>query len=92
MPDISQEELDELRARAGRTEQAEAAEKTARTEQAQAAAKDQAPTGEYLVPHRALLADGTVHDYEGAHPTHVSKTGDGGREVLVPVMAVYPTA
>lgn len=48
------------------------------------------PTGsdevdvEQLQPSRALLADGSTHDYRGAHPSHVDN-GTG----RIPVMAVY---
>ena len=41
-------------------------------------------SAEQLVASRALLGDGTTHDYIGAHPTHVDK-GAGP----VPVMGVY---
>jgi hypothetical protein len=41
-------------------------------------------TPDQLVSSRALLADGTLHDYLGAHPTHVDN-GAGP----VPVMACY---
>lgn len=39
---------------------------------------------EQLTPSRALLADGSTHDYRGAHPSHVDN-GAGP----VPVLAVY---
>jgi hypothetical protein len=39
---------------------------------------------EQLQASRALLADGTTHDYRGAHPSHVDN-GAGP----VPVLAVY---
>jgi hypothetical protein len=39
---------------------------------------------EQLTQSRALLADGSTHDYAGAHPTHVDN-GDG----RVPVITVY---
>jgi hypothetical protein len=39
---------------------------------------------ELLVRSRALLGDGTTHDYIGAHPTHVDN-GHGP----IPVMGVY---
>jgi hypothetical protein len=41
---------------------------------------------EQLTPSRALLGDGTLHDYIGAHPTHID-TGHG----IVPVIAWYNT-
>jgi len=41
-------------------------------------------SADQLVPSRALLGDGTTHDYVGAHPTHVDH-GAGP----VPVMGVY---
>lgn len=37
-----------------------------------------------LTRSRALLADGTLHDYVGAHPTHVDN--GAGR---VPVLSVF---
>lgn len=39
---------------------------------------------EQLVKSRALLADGSTHDYVGGHPTHVDN-GSG----RVPVLAAY---
>lgn len=39
---------------------------------------------EQLVKSRALLANGSTHDYPGAHPTHVDN-GDG----KVPVLTAY---
>lgn len=39
---------------------------------------------EQLVKSRALLADGTTHDYPGGHPTHVDS--GAGR---VPVLTAY---
>ena len=39
---------------------------------------------EQLTSSRCLLADGSTHDYRGAHPSHVD-TGAGP----VPVLAVY---
>jgi hypothetical protein len=39
--------------------------------------------------HHLHLADGTVTDGTGAVPTHVSRTGDDGREVRVPVTYAY---
>ena len=53
--------------------------------QAQAEASAAGEVGpEQLVPSRALLANGQLHDYIGAHPTHVD-TGAG----VVPVLAVH---
>lgn len=58
----------------------------------QAQANGAAATGsgevlpEQLVRSRALLGDGTTHDYIGAHPTHVDN--GAGR---VPVMGWYNT-
>jgi hypothetical protein len=75
MAEISDEELAQLRAKAAQADAPRPAE--------------DAPKRERLVPHRALLADGTVHEYAGAHPTHVAKRDTDGREQLVPVLSVY---
>ena len=54
---------------------------------AQQAAEESANSPRFGVMSRALLADGTTHDYVGAHPTHVDVEGTGP----VPVLTCYNT-
>ncbi|HXO23078.1 MAG TPA: hypothetical protein VN870_00760 [Streptosporangiaceae bacterium] len=60
----------------------EAADEAMKAQEAQAA-KLSGPT------HYLYLADGSVEDGTGAIPTHVSRAGDDGDEVLVPVIHAY---
>jgi len=59
--------------------------KAIRQAQANAAATGEVQP-EQLVASRALLGDGSTHDYIGAHPTHID-TGHG----IVPVLGWYNT-
>lgn len=77
---IDEAELAELRAKAAERDELKAAE----AERDRQAEDDQSGRPRDDVPHRALLADGSLHDYTGAHPTHVDN-GDGP----VPVLAVH---
>lgn len=54
---------------------------------AQQAAEESANRPRFGVMSRAFLADGSTHDYVGAHPTHVDVEGVGP----VPVIAVFNT-
>lgn len=81
MPEISEEELAELRAARAERDQMKETGAPAPAPVARTPPRPQ---------YRAFLADGTTVEYAGAHPTHVSREGPGGREVVVPVMAVYP--
>lgn len=74
MPDITAEELAELRA--ARDER----------DQIKAAGKPAGGRRRVVVPDRiAVLADGTRHPYSGGHPTHVHT--EAGR---FPVVSTYP--
>jgi hypothetical protein len=74
MPEISEDEYRELQTALAERDALKAAPP------APAAAEDAPPEPDHI----ALLADGTVHEYAGAHPTHVA---DGDR--VIPVTGVY---
>lgn len=79
MAEISDEELDGLRAAAAERDQMKATPPPAGDD------------GEGRTPeptHVALLLDGTRYPYSGAHPTHVD-TGDKDHPHPVPVIAVH---
>lgn len=122
MPDISQEELDQLRARAARSASAEPAPQISQEEldelRARAArgdsvaagplisqeeldalralaAKAPGPNGEVppAVTGYAVCVDGTRHELlNGDRPTHISSTGDDGREIVTAVGHIYLAA
>lgn len=107
MPEISQEELDELRAAAAGNPIPQAEEvgpttitlTVAEYEALRAKAAPQTPgnddAGGRVDPdvhtHVAMLADGSRYEYAGAHPTHVD-TGTADAPVRVPVISVHPLA
>lgn len=83
MAEITDEELAELRHAQAELGQRKAADEAA------AAAADKAPDAPPEPTHRAILADGSTHEYAGAHPTHVTREGED-REI--PVLTVHPLA
>lgn len=98
MAEVSEEELAELRARAAAAPpppvMVEISEDELADLRARAAAASHPPEkgdGGPAPVYVAVLADGTLHEYRGAHPTHVgSAAADGGPERLVPVLSVHP--
>lgn len=91
MPEISQEELDDLRAKAAQVSQAPAAQDSAEPERERVKGVDAKPGFDDEIPpkpeFRAFLVNGQTVDYAGAHPTHVAIG-----KARVPVSSVVPLA